>query len=44
MLAILNIDLERSGLTPDGNLRERLVHVVNAPSALAALRAAIPAP
>ncbi len=29
MLAVINMDLERSGLTPDGNVRERLVAVLN---------------
>jgi hypothetical protein len=29
MLAILNIDCEHNGLTPDGNVRERLVAALN---------------
>ena len=28
MLAVLNLDCERNGLTPDGNVRERLVAVI----------------
>jgi hypothetical protein len=28
MLAILNIDCERNGLTPDGNVRQRLVDAI----------------
>ena len=28
MLAVLNIDCERNGLTPDGNVRDRLVAVI----------------
>lgn len=29
MLAIINMDSERNGLTPDGNVRERLVKLLD---------------
>lgn len=29
MLAIVNIDCDRNGLTPDGNVRDRLLYVLN---------------
>jgi hypothetical protein len=35
MLAILTIDCERNGLTPNGNVRERLVATLNKPTAAA---------
>jgi hypothetical protein len=44
MLAIINIDCERNGLTPDGNVRERLVSALKqADKALAAVPPSPPA-
>ncbi len=44
MLAVLNIDLESNGITPDGNVRERLVAALNKADELESLLSGVVLP